>query len=77
MQVTVIIRDDSPMLHRGDSPSYRSVAIDLTPEQVQRIGLWHVNERYSHCFIEPMTSEEGATDGRCTQALRILRRSCQ
>jgi hypothetical protein len=28
--LTVIIRDDSPMIHCGDSPSYRTVSITAT-----------------------------------------------
>jgi len=38
MVLTVILRDDSPMIHCGDSPAYRSVRVDLTPEQVAAIA---------------------------------------
>lgn len=31
--MTVIIRDDAPIVFSGDSPSYRSVRIKLTQEQ--------------------------------------------
>ena len=37
--MTVVIRDDSPMIHCGDSPSYRTVRIDLTDEQRRAIAL--------------------------------------
>ena len=37
MKLTVIFRNDSPMIHCGDSPSYRSVQIELTPEQCEAI----------------------------------------
>ncbi len=59
--LTVVIRDDSPMIHCGDSPAYRSVQIELTDEQLARIGLrWTYSsgsndyyEEISRCFIEP------------------------
>ena len=35
----VIIRDDSPMYHYQDSPTYRSVEIELTPEQQEKLAL--------------------------------------
>jgi len=38
-QVTVVIRDDGPMIHCGDSPSYRTVRISLTPDQVNALEL--------------------------------------
>jgi len=43
-QVTVIIRDDGPLIHCGDSPSYRTVRIELTPEQRSALEL-----RHTHC----------------------------
>lgn len=60
-KLTVIIRDDSPMIHCGDSPRYRSVQIELTDDQVQRLALHCVGsiagtkhyETISKCFIEP------------------------
>ncbi len=38
MKLTVILRNDSPMIHCGDSPSYRSVQVDLTPDQCAAIA---------------------------------------
>lgn len=60
--LTVVIRDDGPMDICGDSPSYRSVQIDLTSEQMAALqlqatyqtgGRWY-HESVSRCFIEPL-----------------------
>ena len=67
-RLTVIIRDDSPMIHCGDSPSYRSVTVELTPEQVRKIPLRNTSlsggiyyfEQISRCFIEE--KQEAAHD---------------
>ena len=61
MILTVILRNDSPMIHCGDSPSYRSVQIELTPEQCEMIKpRWTGSssgadeyEGISKAFIEP------------------------
>jgi hypothetical protein len=53
VKLTVTIRDDSPMLHCGDSPAYRSVQIEFTPEQIAKIKLRHKEEDFSRCWIEP------------------------
>lgn len=59
--LTVIIRDDSPMIHCGDSPAYRSVMINLTDEQKELLRLKYTdttsggNHHYeviSKCFLE-------------------------
>ena len=60
-ELTVITRDDSPMISCGDSPSYRTVKIQLTPEQRKELELKHtcsVNgddyyENISCCILEP------------------------
>lgn len=60
-RLTVIIRDDAPMIHCGDSPSYRSVSLTLTQEQVEALSLRYshtqkgtnFHESISKCFIEP------------------------
>lgn len=60
MRLTVIIRNDAPMIFCGDSPSYRSVEVDLTQEQLNQIKLKKVGvncgsdvyENYSKCFLE-------------------------
>ena len=61
MKLTVILRDDGPMIHCGDSPAYRSVQVDLTPEQVAAIAPRKTGssagveeyESISKAFIEP------------------------
>ena len=60
MKLTVILRNDGPLLFCGDSPSYRSVQIELTPEQCaaiapRRIGIDAGREQFeqiSRAFIE-------------------------
>lgn len=59
--LTVIIRDDSPLIHCGDSPAYRSVGIEFTDEQIDALKCRHTHssmgnhgyESISSCFIEP------------------------
>lgn len=58
--LTVMIRDDAPMIHCNDSPSYRSVRIELTDEQRDSIGLRAtgvtsgnpIYESISKCWLE-------------------------
>jgi len=38
-KLTVIIRNDAPLIHCGDSPSYRTVELTLTKEQELAIML--------------------------------------
>lgn len=61
MKLTVTIRDDSPMIHCGDSPSYRSVQIELTPEQIAKIKL-RQEEDFSRCWIEPELTGDAPTE---------------
>ncbi len=59
--LTVVIRDDTPMIHCNDSPVYRSVSIELTDEQRNKLvlnctgktGGNAIYEAVSRCFIEP------------------------
>jgi hypothetical protein len=37
--LTVILRKDSPMIHSGDSPSYRTVRLKLTALQRRALAL--------------------------------------
>jgi hypothetical protein len=61
MKLTVIFRDDSPMIFCNDSPFYRSVQIELTKQQNEMLkplqtgtnGLNKIYESISKCFIEP------------------------
>jgi hypothetical protein len=63
MILTVIFRDDEPMVCAGDSPSYRSVSIELDEDQVKMLtprksytsGGKQYHEVISKCFIEPDT----------------------
>jgi hypothetical protein len=58
--LTFIIRDDAPMIHCGDSPSYRRVTIGLYADQVKQImvnatsklGDRDIFESVSKCFLE-------------------------
>ena len=59
--LTFILRDDGPMIHCQDAPSYRSVKIALTDEQRQLLALHctgmtggtPIYECISKCFVEP------------------------
>ena len=63
--LTFVIRDDSRMVHCGDSPTYRTVHIELTEEQIQQIKLNYTHtvsgkeyyEEISRCFIEPSRND--------------------
>lgn len=59
--LTVVIRNDGPLIFCDDSPSYRSVHIELTDEQRAALALKWVgldrgidfHETISRAFIEP------------------------
>jgi hypothetical protein len=65
--LTVVIRDDSPMVFCNDLPAYRSVRVQLTGEQRKMLALQYTGssgtsdfyETISHCFIEPPEEVEG------------------
>lgn len=58
--LTVLIRDDTPMIHCNDTPAYRSVRIELTDEQREQIALRAtgstsgnpIYEAISKCWLE-------------------------
>ena len=60
VKLTVLIRNDGPLIFCGDSPKYRSVAIALTDEQLRALSLDCVGidcgravvESISTCFLE-------------------------
>ena len=60
MKLTVVMRDDSPMIHCGDCPSYRTVVLDLTPLQQVALtprktgssGGVDMYESVSRCILE-------------------------
>ena len=59
-KLTVIFRDDSPMIHCGDSPSYRTVQIELTSEQKKALARQYTHtisntnyfESISQCILD-------------------------
>ena len=60
--LTVIIRNDAPLIHCGDSPTYRSIRIILTDEQRQKMVFDKQQyEAISQCFIEPDEDCKNAT----------------
>lgn len=36
--LTVVLRDDAPLVHCGDTPTYRTISIQLTDEQLACIN---------------------------------------
>ena len=55
--LTVIIRDDSPLIHCGDVSAYRRVTIELTEDQKNTLLVGaNVYESISHCFLENIKS---------------------
>jgi len=66
MKLRVIFRNDGPLVHCQDNPSYRLVSIDLTPEQVEKlqpryaysVGSKDYYEEISRCFLELDEDEE-------------------
>ena len=64
--LTVVIRNEAPLIHCNDCPSYRSVQIELTEDQVDAIALRPTHqsgrdkyyEEISRCFIEPAQDAE-------------------
>lgn len=51
MILTVIIRDDEPMHQCNSAPTYRSVQIEFTDEQVDKLSRGYY-ESYAQAFIE-------------------------
>lgn len=59
-KLTVIVRDDAPLIHCGDMPNYRRVTLNLTPGQKDLLALKGtatssgktVFESVSNCFLE-------------------------
>lgn len=51
-KLTVIIRNNASFIHLQDDPTYRSVQIELTQEQLQKLTLRCNTEEINKCFIE-------------------------
>lgn len=54
-KLTVIIRDDAPMVFCGDSPSYRTVVINLTEDQIKKIELRATGKSGSDVYHEAIS----------------------
>ncbi len=62
-KLTVIIRDDSPMIHCNDNPSFRTVVFDLTSDQCDKLALSETHclgdsrfhEDISRAILEPIS----------------------
>lgn len=60
LKLTVIIRDEGPLVHMNEPVALRSVDIDLTTEQLQQLEMRHTHtvagvrhyESVSHCFLQ-------------------------
>lgn len=63
-RLTFIIRNEAPLIFCDDSPTYRTVTIILTSEQLDKLKLQYIGEqsnnilyeRISKCFLEPKRS---------------------
>lgn len=55
MKITIIIRNDSPMIYCGDSPSYRTVVVELTPEQAAKVVLAETHREQGVRFYEQIS----------------------
>lgn len=53
--VTVIFRNDAPLIHCGDSPAYRSVRIQLTDEQRRQLAMRETSSSGNHTFYEEIS----------------------
>ena len=52
MTLTVIFRDDSPMIFAGDTPKYRTVVIDLTEDQAIKLIARNKEEHVSMAILQ-------------------------
>ena len=55
MKLTIVIRNDGPMVYAGDSPSYRTVVIELTEEQKAKIILEETHSSGGTRFYESIS----------------------
>lgn len=53
--LTVVIRDDSPMFHCGDCPSYRTVVLQLTDEQISALKLMESSRSGETIYYESIS----------------------
>lgn len=57
MTLTVIFRDDAPMIYAGDTPKYRTVVIDLTEDQISKLNLRNKEEHISMAILQEAARE--------------------
>lgn len=62
MKLTVIIREEAPLIHTGDPCTHRSVSFDLTYEQKALLALLSNTEVISCAFFDP-TPRRGEVEG--------------
>lgn len=55
-RIRVVIKDPSPAIHFGDPPGYRSVLIELTPEQCAALELSCTSKLNEMAICEVVTS---------------------
>lgn len=57
MKLTVIIRDDAPLIYANDTPSYRTAVLELSDEQSEKLKLRNKTEKISRTILEDETNE--------------------
>ena len=66
-KLTVVIRDDAPMVFCGDCPSYRTVVVNLTEEQSEKLKLLRTGksgntEYHEHISTAILEEVDGESD---------------
>lgn len=54
-KLRVIFRDDSPLIFAGDSPSYRSIELNLTSEQIKQCELLYIGNNCGNKLYESIS----------------------
>lgn len=62
MTITVIVRNEYPLRYLNEPATYRSVRLELTPEQAAQLRLRHADEVIGQCFVEPEDTPAGLVD---------------
>jgi len=58
MTITVIFRDDSPMIYAGDTPKYRTVVINLTENQIAKLNTRNKEEHVSMAILQEVSADD-------------------
>ena len=66
--LTVIIRNDAPLIHCGDTPSYKSVRIQLTDEQRRQLTLRETSTSGQTTYYEEISRIIMEPDGETNHA---------